>query len=155
MQIIDYVLMRRPGSVRKELEKIEITHDYGGVSTFWLRQSRSPLPDPLDKLADLYQLYDGIDLFSSTFKVASVHDRKSKNGIDITFTLSDLQAELSTYMHKKAAGKTPFMLQQGIGIYYLNDNEDGIYEWDTELSEITGKYSGVIDVIGEWCDALD
>ena len=87
--LLDWLLESRPGSVSEMEDRIEISHDSGEHSTLWKRSESADASGALTTLGDIYTNYDGADLFSSTFKIASVNQPKSKNGVTITFDLGD------------------------------------------------------------------
>lgn len=134
--------------------EIQVRHVSGEVSSLWLRDGREPLPVGLDAVSDFYALFDGADLFSSTFKVCALRQPKVRTGVEIVPALDEFARDV------KAAGCTfpeeavPFMVQAGIGIYAVARGHSLIYEWDTETHALSGTYRGLTDILDEWLAAV-
>lgn len=75
MSMFDWLLERRPGSVAQLNDRIWISHERGGNSSLWLNQGLL-YPICHGELDEFYRLYDGADLFGSTFKIASINESK-------------------------------------------------------------------------------
>lgn len=152
MDLLQWIKTNRPGSATEYSDRIEIAHDCGEHSTLWLRAS-SPCPEAL-RTTKVFDRYDGADLFSSTFKVASIREPKFRDGVQLTFTLAEIASEFSAVRPSLPELSTPFMLQQGIGIYSVGNASGTIYEWDTELNELTDNFPSVVDVLVQWLEAI-
>jgi hypothetical protein len=149
MELLDWITLKRPGDVDSLSGRIEVVHQDGNRSTLWLRTSAS-IPEPLLSLGDLYEKYDGIDLFSSTFKVASADERQRRGDVDLTFSLKDLRIEFEAYGAGISQDAIPFMIQQGIGIYIIDPSSSEIIEFDTEQGAVSERYGSIFEVLEEW-----
>lgn len=154
MDLLSWIDKNRPGKVTSEGDRIEISHSSGEYSTLWLNLENNH-PSGLIGLGDIYKKYDGIDLFSSTFKIASVGMSKGKNGVEITPTLKELSEELLAENAEIPQGSIPFMVQQGIGIYSFRSENGLISEWDSELSEFTQQFPDLTAIFDEWLIAVE
>lgn len=150
MNLLDWIQTKIPGSETRLRDRLEIAHQDGSHSTLWYR-TEADIPKGLPKL--IYDEFDGIDLFSSTFKIAALKKAKSENGVEIVFSLDSINREFSDQVDIPP-GSTIFMHQAGIGIYAAFPETDEIIEWDTEMQEITGRYSDLLDILNEWYNAV-
>ena len=153
MHILDWILAKFPGAITRLPDRIEVDHATGDRSILWLRID-TPIPTTLDHLGALYQDYDGMDLFSSTFKFASIDKVKGKNGVPLVFTLESISRELIAAGERPSEISTPFMYQAGIGIYSVAHSSGIIYEWDTELRKHGSHYTDVFSILEEWYAAI-
>lgn len=152
MDLLQWIKTNRPGTTTEYSDRIEITHDCGEHSTLWLRVKDS-CPEAL-KTTEVFNRYDGADLFSSTFKIASIREPKFRDGVQLTFTLVEIESEFLADTDSLPELVTPFMLQQGIGIYSVGNVSGNIYEWDTELNELTDNFPCIVDVLDQWLEAV-
>ncbi|MFK7820085.1 MAG: hypothetical protein AB8G99_15295 [Planctomycetaceae bacterium] len=146
MGIVEWVRERRPGQVIEHEDRFELRHDCGEVSTFWRGTSAT-----ISGILPANSPVDGMDLFSSTFKVAASVPRML-GGVKILFSFDELAAELRGSSSPFTSSCVPFMYQAGIGYYALSDGK--IQEWDTMEEEVTGTYALLIDVVAEWLAAV-
>lgn len=153
MNLLDWIKENRPGTVSERADRIEVAHDCGEHSTLWFNKDKECL-HPILGLG-IFQDYDGVDLFSSTFKVASLKKPKVRDGVQITFALKDIEKELLDLGASLPEKVTPFMIQQGMGIYSIGADSGKIYEWDTELNELTGEFSNFYDILSQWLEAVE
>jgi hypothetical protein len=152
MNLVDWIVERRPGSVEKNAEYIRISHDNGEYSTFWIQRNELSAWLSGDVL-EFYRQYDGADLFSSTFKIAAFLERKRVGTMDLAFTLAEMQKSLDGYEFSLPKDSSAFMYQAGIGIYAAEHFSSKIYECDTETMEVT-SYSSLHLIFQEWMDAV-
>lgn len=151
--ILDWINDNRSGNITETCERIEIAHHSGEYSTLWKRKG-VVVPDELFSFTELYDKYDGIDLFSSTFKIASINDIKSKNNVNIVFNLASLKTEIEKLRIVFPEFSTPFMYQSGIGYYAYAANTGTIFEWDDEANVISAEYHSLTEVLDEWLAAI-
>lgn len=154
MDIIDWIRLNRSGEIVEFTDRLEIEHDCGEHSTIWLNKSLDAESNGLDHLGGFFEKYDGADLFSSTFKIASAHEGKMLNNVKMTFSLEEINDELKSLKTTLPSGVTAFMIQLGIGIYSINESRDKVYEWDFELVELSDTYSSLFDILDEWKEAV-
>jgi hypothetical protein len=153
MDILDWIRLKRPGQILEIDDRLEITHASGEHSTIWRRCGDSP-STPLSELSFLYGKYDGMDLFSSTFKVAGLNEAKGTGGVAIVPSLRELAEDVSTTNAEFPGEAVPFMYQAGIGFYALGVRTGRIYEWDEEDNEVSGDYASVAALLDEWLEAV-
>lgn len=135
--------------------EIRLHHSRGDVSSLWLRRPGSRVvPDGLGVVADFYSVFDGADLFSSTFKVCSLENAKSRGGVEIVPSLSALGADVRAAGYLFPSPAIPFLIQAGIGVYAASADSSKIYEWDTEEGAVSGTYSTLVEILEEWLAAV-
>lgn len=134
-------------------DRIDVLHDTGSVSTLWLRSPESKVPAPLKGLGGVYEAFDGADLFSSTFKIASLSAPRMRGSVPITPTLEQIAEMAVSDGCRFPPGAVPFMMQAGIGFYAVDEQLPKIYEWDTEYEELAGEYEDVSAIFDEWLEA--
>lgn len=153
MDILEWIRLKRPGQVVEIDDRIEITHESGEHSTIWRRSGDSP-DSPLAGLSFLYGKYDGMDLFSSTFKVAGLSGAKETGGVVIAPSLRELAEDVGTTNAEFPEEAIPFMYQAGIGFYALGVRTGNVYEWDEEDNEVSSDYASVTALLDEWLEAV-
>jgi hypothetical protein len=149
MDIVDWIRDRCPGAIDELRDRIEISHATGERSTIWFGEDSVP---NLLVGGGFYSRYDGMDLLSSTFKVASSR-RRERAGVPLVFDFAELLAEVRDLDVEFPAGSRPFMYQSGIGYYAVN-NDGRIHEWDSEIRVVTATYGSIIEVLEEWFAAV-
>lgn len=154
MDLLKWIQRERPGKLIEHPNRVEIEHVSGEHSTLWFNTGYE-CPDGLKGLDELFRKYDGADLFSSTFKIASIKEPKFRDGVQLTFTLDQIEAEFSKCDAALPGLAVPFMIQQGIGIYSVSDSGNVIYEWDTELDELSEEFPDLIAIFGQWLQAVE
>ncbi|WP_036254771.1 hypothetical protein [Methylobacter sp. BBA5.1] len=152
MKTIDWILEKHPGIIDEYDDRFEIRHNSGEHSTIWKNKS-TKIIEGLSKLGDLYIKYDGMDLFSSTFKLFAKESPKSVEGVVLVGSLEEFNKYVSTMNPKFPEESIPFMYQAGIGIYAVGVRSGRIYEWDTEELELSGDYGSLDEIFEEWLDA--
>jgi len=153
MKILNWLLTKQPGQVNEYSDRFEISHDSGEHSTLWKKVSNI-VPEYLVGLGDIYTEYDGMDLFSSTFKVSSNTSAKSAEGVEIVENIEQFNEYVATMNPVFPEESIPFMYQAGIGIYAVGKKSGRIYEWDTESSELSDEYENLETIFEEWLDAI-
>ena len=153
MDILTWIEKNRPGEIADRGDLIEIAHHSGEHSTLWKRNTRSNYQS-LKKLGQSYTDFDGLDLFSSTFKFASIESPKSKNGVVITFSLAQLKEEVSLHGCDFPSNSVPFMYQAGIGYYAVDIDTGEIYECDSESGELSDRYDSLEELMEDWLAAV-
>jgi hypothetical protein len=152
MNITNWLLAKRPGRIVTVDEHVEITHNNGDRSTLWL-QMESLMSWMQGEVRDFYSMYDGADLFSSTFKIAAISEKKKLGAVNVVFTLDEIQRELDVYNCTIPENASAFMYQAGIGIYSASHTSSRIYEFDTETGEVT-QFESLISILEDWVDAI-
>ncbi len=153
MDILEWIELNRPGRIQEIGDRIEIAHDSGEHSTLWKRVISS-CPVALEKLGQVYTKLDGMDLFSSTFKIAASDSPKAKNGVILTFTLDQLKREVSSKGCDFPNDAVPFMYQAGIGYGALNVRTGAVYECESDGGEPSNEYSSLEELMNEWLAAV-
>ncbi|MFO1064051.1 MAG: hypothetical protein U0892_09325 [Pirellulales bacterium] len=153
MNILQWISLRRPGRIQDMGDRIEIFHESGEHSTLWKRLDES-YPRALKKLGQVYSEFDGMDLFSSTFKIASSSNPKAKNGVTIAFTLGQLQKEISSSGCEFPSDSVPFMYQAGIGYGALEVSTGAIYECESDGGPPSDKYISLEELMDDWLAAV-
>jgi hypothetical protein len=153
MDIIEWIMRCRPGHIQDMGDRIEIFHDSGEHSTLWKRLDES-YPEALEKLGPVYSKFDGMDLFSSTFKIASSHSPKAKNGVTLVFSLGQLQQEVSSRRCDFPSDSVPFMYQAGIGYGALVVKTGAVYECELDGGEPSDKYNSLEELMDDWLAAV-
>ena len=142
MDILDWIKSNRPGEISDLSDRIEIAHASGEHSTLWKKKTEASAQS-LEKLGELYSVFDGLDLFSSTFKIASINEPKSKNNVIITFTLNQLKNEVASLGCDFPEWSVPFLYQAGIGYCAINPESGHILECDSESGERSDEYGSI------------
>lgn len=153
MKIIDWINLNYPGNMLEYDDRFEIAHQSGDCSTLFKNSSKRRI-DVLSKLDAVYLDFDGMDLFSSTFKIASINSVKVVEGVELIEPLSSLGGYASSMLAKFPESAVPFMYQAGIGIYAVDAKSGKIYEWDEEQMKIANEYDHLDNIFQEWLDAI-
>jgi len=153
VNLVNWLLKKRPGSVAEVDDRIKITHDFGYSSTIW-RCSGSSEVFRNPELADFYREFDGATLFSSTFKIAAKNEKKIVADVPLVFSLHDIQNRMDQYRIELPEPSIAFMYQAGIGIYSASQVSNKIFEYDTEMNEIS-TYTSLSNIIEEWLEAME
>lgn len=154
VDILEWIKKNYPGKMKQFKERIEIVHDDGTYSTIWLNTKFVSNDDRLKRITYLYKKYNGMDLFSSTFKVAAIDTPKSKNNVELVQNIAMLTKDIN-FLHPEFPEKSiPFMYQTGIGFYAIGIKSGKIYEWDEEDNELSGEYESVQEILDEWLKAI-
>lgn len=153
MDILEWIKKNRPGKIEEFKDRIEIAHNTGDYSTLWLN-NQTVQNGMLIKINELYCKYDGMDLFSSTFKVAALYTSKSKNNVVLVHNLQQIAEECNSLQPEFPEDSIPFMHQAGIGFYAVGIKSGKIYEWDEEENELSGEYKSIQEVFDEWVKAI-
>ncbi len=152
MDILKWIKNNRNGKIKVENDLIEVFHENEEHSSIWINATNS-CPEGLDILGDFYKKYDGMDLFCSTFKIAASTNTKYVSNVALLFTLNDLKEEVKESNIEFPEKAIPFMYQAGIG-YYAVAKSGIIYEWDSELQELSGEYDSIEEIFNEWLNAI-
>src|SRR5258708_7224658 len=89
-ELVRYLASVVPGEIHRLEDRYQINHSNGNVSTLWLKPEGMGASSSLQRLHLIFDEFDGADLFSSTFKVASLNSSRALNGVKITPTLAEL-----------------------------------------------------------------
>ena len=154
MTLIEWIQENRPGKVQEKSDRFEILHNDGEHSTLWKRL-KTIQPESLNLLNDLYSEFDGIDLFSSTFKIASIKEVKSRGGVRFISTLNDYRKELDVFKPEFPEKCIVFMMQQGIGFYSIGIESGIIYEFDIEFNKISRQFNSIYEIFTDWVEAIE
>lgn len=153
MDIIEWIKINYPGRINQINDRIEIIHNTGEHSTIWLNTLRLK-KDIIGKLNEIYNKYDGMDLFSSTFKVAALETPKRINDVIIVQSLRQVAKDINPLQPKFPEESIPFMYQAGIGFYAVSIASGKIYEWDEEENNLSGEYKSIVEILDEWVKAI-
>jgi hypothetical protein len=155
MALIDWLNSNLPGLIEEKSDRFEFAHDSGDHSTIWKRDNPNINQSTLmDFLGDFYADYDGIDLFSSTFKIAAAESQRLRGGVKLISTLQEYKNEFDFLKPKLPEEYITFMIQQGIGFYSIGIKSGIIYEWDIDFNKISGEYQDLYQVFYEWLKAV-
>jgi hypothetical protein len=155
MKLLDWIKTNRPGNVYEYDDRFEIEHQSGEYSTLF--KNTGAYADRMNSyraLCDAYTSFDGADLFSSTFKIASISRPKSVEGVELVDSLSRFQAWVKQLNPAFPEKVVPFMYQAGIGVYAVGEESGKIYEWDDEQGALTDEFDSLDQVLAEWLDAV-
>jgi hypothetical protein len=153
VDILGWIIRCRPGHVQDMADRIEIFHDSGEHSTLWKRLDAS-CPKALERLGPVYSKFDGMDLFSSTFKIASSNSPKRKNGVTMVFSLGQLQQEVSSTGCDFPSDSVPFMYQAGIGYGALEVTTGAVFECESDGGKPSDKYNSLEELMNDWLAAV-
>jgi hypothetical protein len=152
MDILDWINRNRPGKTQNLPDRVEIAHESGEHSTLWKRSDNTDL-SRLRKLGTVYLQFDGLDLFSSTFKFASVLVPRVKNDVTVIFTLEQLEREVASIGFQFPELSVPFLYQAGIGYCAVDVASGRIYEYDVETG-LSDEYESLEELLNEWLAAI-
>ncbi len=151
--LLDWIQRNFPGRVTEHLDRLSINHFDGSCSDIWRRTSATPPPPLFHALGDAYWKYDGMDLFSSAFKLASLTEPRYLSGSWIVPTLDQLAAQAAGDRVAVPNGGVVFMTQAGIGYYFVT-GEGRILEWDTASRSIAETFTALDEILNQWRDAI-
>ncbi|WP_419237711.1 hypothetical protein ACN08P_08965 [Photobacterium leiognathi subsp. mandapamensis] len=155
MKLLDWIKANRPGNVSEYDDRFEIEHQSGEHSTvFKNAEAYSGTMNSLKSLGDTYTDFDGADLFSSTFKIASIFTPKYVGDVELVESLSKFQDWVNQLNPSFPESVIPFMYQAGIGVYAVGEESGKIYEWDDEQGALTDEFDSLEQVLTEWLDAV-
>ena len=148
-----------PGTIIETDDCVTITHtgEVAGTpttSTLWKRRPEVSLPPHLGPVETFYRHFDGADLFSSAFKIASLTESKFSGTVPIVGSISDLIEALASAGVAFPEPSTPFMDGSGQWVYAVGHNTGCIHEWDSEVGELSDEYPTVEIIIQEWVAAV-
>lgn len=149
-EFVRYLANIVPGAILQMGDRYQINHSNSDVSTLWIRQEELTVPSQLHGLETIYSIFDGADLFSSTFKIASIRDSKTLNGVEITPSLAELASMAAAEPSLAGVALTPFMSEAGVWLYLFDPYSNVIHKWNLEEHEECDSYSSINDVIEEW-----
>jgi len=152
MDILDWINRNRPGKTQDLPDRIEIAHESGEHSTLWKRNDSTDF-SRLRKLGTVYMQFDGLDLFSSTFKFASVLIPRVKNNVMVIFTLEQIEIEVASVGCHFPELSVPFLYQGGIGYCPVDIASGRIYEHDAETGQ-SDEYESLEELLDEWLAAI-
>ena len=130
-----------------------IRHHCGERSTLWVNDNVTT-PEVLLPFGDVYSRYNGMDLFTGTFKLFAIDEAKYSGDVPIVGTLDDLQKEVTGLTISFPDSALPFMYEAGIGYYAAGRSSGTIYKWDADEHKLTGEYSSLYCIFDEWLKAV-
>lgn len=149
MMFLEWLVSRVPGATQWQDSLLEVSHNSGDKSFLWRREGNTPLPAEIGGVG-LYAEFDGMSLFSGTFKVASSRVPRALRGVNVVPSL----AEMNAYAREDGAefpdGVIPFMMQAGRGFYGVEPEGGTIFLWDTETDELRTIGLRLDDVFEAW-----
>lgn len=155
MKLLDWIKANRPGNISEYDDRFEIEHQSGEHSTvFKNAEANIVTMNSLKPLGDTYTDFDGADLFSSTFKIASISTSKYVGDVELVESLSKFQYWVNQLNPSFPESVVPFMYQAGIGVYAVGAESGRIYEWDDEQGALTDEFDSLDQVLTEWLDAV-
>ncbi|MDT3281737.1 hypothetical protein [Shewanella scandinavica] len=155
MKLLDWIKANRPGNLSEYDDRFEIEHQSGECSTLFKNSGTHVSTMSHHKsLGDMYTSFDGVDLFSSTFKIASIESPKSVGDVELVESLSKFQNWVKQLNPSFPERVVPFMYQAGIGIYAVGEESGKIYEWDDEQGTLSDEFDSLEQILTEWLDAI-
>ena len=155
MNLLDWIKANRPGNVIEHDDRFEIEHQSGDHSTLFKNSAaHAGTMSSYISLGDTYTAFDGADLFSSTFKIASISVPKSVGDVELVESLSKFQDWVKHLNPSFPESVVPFMYQAGIGVYAVGEESGKIYEWDDEQGALSDEFDSLDHVLTEWLDAV-
>jgi len=152
-EFIRYIASVVPGEIHKHEDRYQIEHSNGDVSTIWLKPAGVITPASLHQLC-IFDEFDGADLFSSTFKIASTGISRCLNSVEITPTFAELDAIMGSEPLLSSTEVVPFMSEAGIWIYLLEPASSTIRKWNIEDHEECDSYPSLKAIIEEWVSVI-
>lgn len=153
MRFDDWILSKKYGTKKVTPECTQLLHENGETSHFYTRESTAQnkieLPESINFL---FENFDGIDLFSSTFKICSNKNPVSINGVDLISPISEMAYRMSEVDFPEPA--IPFMNETGNWIYAASLKSNCIYSFDIEYGDIE-KHDSVYEIIENWINATE
>jgi hypothetical protein len=155
VSIFEWALDQFPGTVDRFEDRLEISHGMGDTSTFWLNPDPSLIPAELQALKhDIYEQFDGVDLFSSAFKICSLGATRYLGEVPIVGTLEKMK-RIARDEGVSYPDFVPFMDGSGQWIYGINST-GLILVWDREYERPTSfTYKDIYEVLAEWKEAIE
>jgi len=149
-EFVRYLASVVPGTIRRLEDRYQIDHTNGDISTLWLKEKTVIAPVSLQNLHLIFDEFDGADLFSSTFKVASLNTSRALNGVEITPTLTELSNLVNTEPSLVSQRGVPFMAEAGIWLYLFDPASLMIHKWNIEDHEACDSYASIQSIVEEW-----
>lgn len=131
-----------------------LIHDDGDVSTFQKRAENEDVSSLPGTIREIYQYYDGIDLFSNTFQIAAFSRSVEIEGEKVICSLAELAEIVKGIEYPEPV--IPFMLELSDmegnqWVYAAAKNSDKIYSYDTR-DELFDTYENVEEIVGGWIE---
>jgi hypothetical protein len=148
-EIIKSILESCSGTLEEYDDRYVIRHENGDVSKFWKRSMSAS--ERFSLLGELYSVFNGINLFSSTFFIG----RDANDGYaDEFITTDEIAKESEIYGAVFPNGAIPFMIEPGMALYALDSKDKIIYRWDVVNKEITDGFECILDIFDEWLEVV-
>lgn len=151
---IDFLVRLEPGEVSHGKESCQVLHNSGDVSTLWLKNPEFSGEPRLARISEFFSDFDGADLFSSTFKVASLFGDRVVNGNSIVGSFEDLRLLARKEHALSDEALIPFMTEAGVWLYLFDPVSSCIRKWDLEYHEECDSYATLESIIEEWFSAV-
>ncbi len=153
METLPWLLEKLPGEIEHKANRIMIRHHCGERSTLWVNDNVTT-PEALLLLGDVYSRYNGMDLFTSTFKLFAIDGPTYSGDVPIVGSLDELKNEITGLTISFPESAVPFMYEAGIGYYAADRSRGTIYKWDACEHRLTSEYSGLDCIFEEWLKAV-
>jgi len=155
-RFIDLLLHISHGELKDCGDYFQIDHIDQSVSLLWKNQSSNTKIDGCDgDLEDVYLAYDGCDLFSSGFKIASQAIIKKIGDVEIIPTLLELKDIQIAEKVVFPSDTIPFMLEMGNWLYGYSKQRKTYYKWDIEYHELGQEYHSLEEIFLDWKEAIN
>lgn len=152
--LLNWLKEKSVGKYEEHDDYMCLIHDDGDVSTFYKRTNNEDISVLPSSIREIYQYYDGIDLFSNTFQIASFSEAVSIDGENVICSLSELAEKVINLKFPEPV--IPFMLEYGDmegnqWIYAAAVNSNKIYSFDTR-DEIYDIYDSIEQILEDWIE---
>lgn len=153
MKLDEWIASMKTGHKKQTDSCIVIDHEDGDTSHFYIKRHTSQnLEWVPESIKLLYEEFDGMDLFSSTFKICSLKEPIVIGGVTIITSISELEERMSNIKFPEPA--LPFMKETGNWIYAASLNSNWIYSFDIEYGSID-KHRSFYEIIDNWLTATE
>lgn len=152
--LLNWLRELSPGKYEDHESCQVIVHDDGDISYFYKRAENEDVSGLPEKIRPIYQYYDGIDLFSNTFQIASFSRNIEVEGEKLICNLTELAEIVKGIEFPEPV--VPFMLELSDmegnqWVYAAAKNSDKIYSYDTR-DELFDIYESVEEIISGWIE---
>lgn len=149
VQFIKWFLETAPGSKEEFPEFIFVEHKDGDGSHLFRRTEKYPIENLPAMIRPLYEQFNGMDLFDSTFQIASLTNDvylKDEKVIDSIPTLQETFADVQF-----PEPVLPFMMEGTSWLYAVASDNSKIYCYDFEY-DVIDTYDDFEEIITGWLE---
>lgn len=151
MGIFEFVLLKSPGEVKENNDYIAIEHFDGDISIFYKAKNKNYSFDLPDQLGTIYEHFDGINLFSSTFMFSPINNPTIYDGVEVFNSIETLQYQMEDISFPEKS--LSFLNETGNFIYSAPYGSTSIFSFDIESGELE-IHKSVYEIISNWIDVV-